>query len=92
MKTLEQRTQAYWNVSSRWNGRSNNKKPLRTCDALRAIGSVTAVTFNQRPLATRAAILQKAIICHGSSKRKRLADKGVHAEPAAVASLIQAEV
>lgn len=67
MKTLAQKTQEYWRVSSSWNGRGSK---MTTQGAIGVLREVRLNVGPQRPLSLRAEILNAEII-QGKKEVKR---------------------
>ncbi|MGD9729104.1 MAG: hypothetical protein AB7L09_21280 [Nitrospira sp.] len=59
--TIDEKTKAYWEVSSCWNGRKKGK-PYTVQEALQKLRLVTVETDPRRPVATLALGLADAII------------------------------
>lgn len=70
MTHLENKTLAYWNMSSVYHGKASSLKQLTTADALKMFNEHLQVLNPHRPLSMRLRQMQEEIIVGGKKKRK----------------------
>ena len=71
LETLDDKTLAYWNMSSTFNGRDSQTPKLTTAEALNTLNNTFAVINPARPLYNKLVRLHSSIIVGGRKTKSK---------------------
>jgi hypothetical protein len=78
LESLEDKTLAYWNVSSTFQGRDSQLPKLNTMEAIDTLNKTLAVLNPARPLSSRVHLLATAVIDGGRRRKPKTTATVLH--------------